>query len=1082
VQWLARISVKRPVFAAVLILTLCVAGIYSFFQLGIDQYPDIDVPTITVTTTLPGASPDEMDTTVTEEIEKQVNTVSSIDSISSVSSQGISVVTITFLLDKSTDVAFSDVQSKVNLALPNLPPNINQPTVQKLSTDSGAIVSFALSGKGQKIRDITEYADKTLRPQLESVPGVGQANIIGGQLRQMNVILNPDRLRAFNLSPIDVKNALQSQNVEVPGGSLENGDRRVSVRTMSRFNSAKELAQMVVAQQDGQPIFLWEVARVEDGAEEATSIARLDGQNTVEVDIQKQSGTNSIAVIQALKAKLAEVIKTLPKGYQVQVTRDQSVFILASVDTVEEHLMLGSVLAALVVLVFLWDWRSTIIAALAIPASIIATFALIYAKGFTLNTVTLLALTLAVGIVIDDAILVLENIVRFLKEKNQSPRKAALEATQEIGLAVLATTLSLVAIFLPIAFMSGILGRFLTSFGLTMAFAILISLLVAFTLTPMLSSRWLQGNDNSEKAEDEPGYVPPRSSVEHQNSTPTDAPHFADHSRKDPEQKEDKKGTYYKIETAYWHLLRWSLRHRWMVVTACIVLFISIVPLVLRVNKGFLPNDDQSQFIATVRAPEGTTLQATGNLLERMATDIRKFADVKFTVVTVGSDPETTANLGSILVQMKEIKDRKDDETQFTLMKRVREEIVPMYPKDLRVIVSSPSLIGGGAAQSDIQYIVSGPDIQMLGEISDKMMPQIKKLKGVTDADTSATNGDPELRVNLLRKQASDLGVSASDIATTAQIVVAGLHVTDYSQNGHRYDVNLRAAPRFRKDAADLSLFTAPSTKEGLKAVPLNQVADFSVDTAPATINRYARSRQVTFSVNIGKGESQSDVQDKISEMFAGLHLGSQYSGQFGGFSKEQGKAFASFGIALVLSFIFVYLILAAQFESWLHPITILFSLPLSVPFALISMIVMGVSINIFSMLGILVLFGVVKKNSILQVDHSNQLRARGLEREEAVLEASRDRLRPILMTTCAFVAGMLPLALSKGVGADTNHSAGDVIIGGQTLSLLLSLVATPVIYTLMDDLSTSIGRLKERLSHLLIRQPAARKTASDLK
>ena len=1066
-QWLAKISIKRPVFAAVLILTLCVAGIYSYFQLGIDQFPNVDIPTITVTTTLPGASPDEMDSTVTEEIEKQVNTISSIDSISSVSSEGTSVVTIQFLLNKSTDVAFSEVQSKVNLALPNLPTNINQPTVQKLSTDSGAVFSFALTADGENIRDITEYADKTLRPQIESVSGVGQATIIGGRLRQMNVTLNPERLLAYDLTAVAVRNALLAENVEVHGGSLESADDRVSVRTMGRFTSAMELGDMVVAEQNNQPIHLRDLGSVDDGAVEADTIATVNGKNTVVINVQKQSGSNTIAVISALKEKLADVAKTLPKGYSTQITRDQSVFIQASVDTVEEHLLLGSVLAAIVVLLFLWDWRSTVISSLAIPASIIATFALIYAMGFTLNTITLLALTLAVGIVIDDAILVLENIVRFMKEKNQSPRKAAAEATQEIGLAVLATTLSLVAIFLPIAFMSGILGRFLTSFGLTMAFAILISLLVAFTLTPMLCSRWLKGSADAEKAEDEDGYV--ASKTEAQQAAHSK---LQDRNYSDPPETAGKKGIYHKIETVYWHLVLWSLRHRWIVVVGCIALFFSIIPLGIRVNNGFLPNDDQSQFITTVRAPEGTSLQAKGRLLEEIATKIRELPDIRFTVVTIGSDAQSTKNKGDILVQMKEIKDRKSEETQFTMMQRVRSEIAAAYPKDIRITVASPSIIGGGAAQSDIQYIISGPDLEKLSELSDSMVAGIKKISGVTDVDTSATNGDPELRVHLLRKQAGDLGVSASDIATTTEIVVAGLHVSDFSEKGHRYDVNLRADPNYRKNAEGLALFTVPSTKSGSASVHLNQVSSFEKSTAPASINRFARSRQVTLSVNITKSASQSAVQTQIEALFRSLNLGPEYTGQPGGFSKEQAKAFGSFATALLLSFVFVYLILAAQFESWLHPITILFSLPLCVPFALISMIVMGVSVNIFSMLGILVLFGVVKKNSILQVDHANQLRAAGLNREEAVLEASRDRLRPILMTTCAFVAGMLPLAFSKGVGADTNHSAGDVVIGGQTLSLLLTLVATPVLYTLMDDLSLTITRAKQKLATLFSKKP----------
>ncbi len=1056
-QWLARISIKRPVFAAVLILTLCVSGLYAYFGLSIDQFPNVDSPTITVTTNLPGASAEEMDTTVTEEIEKKVNTISAIDSISSTSSEGISIVTISFLMTKTADVAFSEVQAKINLALPNLPENVKQPTVQKMGADAASVVSFALSAPGVDIRTLSEYADKTLRPQLESVSGVGEVSIVGGRLRQINVTLDPQRLRAYGLTAIAVRDGLQRQNVEVPGGSLETQERRISVKTMGRFSTAKEMESLVLTQKGGTPVYLRDVSKVEDSLEDARSIARLNGQSTVLLQIKKQSGSNAIAVIESVKERLADITKTVPSGYRVQITSDQSTFINASVDTVKEHLVLGSFLAAVIVLVFLWDWRSTIISALAIPSSIIATFLLISVAGFTLNTITLLALTLAVGIVIDDAILVLENIVRFVNEKNMSPRRAAREATQEIGLAVLATTLSLVAIFIPVAFMSGILGRFLASFGLTMSFAIMVSLLVAFTLTPMLCSRWLRGKRGALLSEDEEGYDPSLESVPSGGANDC-------HISSEPSPTDDKKGLYHRIEAFYWRVLRWSLHHRWVVVLACIAVFISIVPLMAMVNKGFLPDDDQSQFVVSARTVEGTSLQATGDQLERIATQIRALPDVRFTVVTVGSGSDGSVNSGDILVQMNEIKDRKSRATQFTLMQRVRDEIVPRYPKNVRITVSSTSAIGGGAAQAAVQYIVSGPNLDKLREISDAMVAKIAKIPGVSDVDTSATFGNPELRLELRRSEAADLGVSASDIANTAQIVVAGVTASNFTENGHRYDVNLRAEPQYRQSGADLSLFAVPSSKGGVKTVDLSQIASFKDGTAPASISRFARSRQITLKVNIAKSASQQTVQNEVDKVFKSLQAGPEYIGQFGGFSKEQGKAFASFGTALVLSFVFVYLILAAQFESWLHPITILMSLPLCVPFALISMILTGVSINIFSMLGILVLFGIVKKNSILQVDHANGLRAKGIGREQAVLEASRDRLRPILMTTCAFVAGMLPLAFTQGVGADTNHSAGDVIIGGQTLSLALTLIATPVVYTLMDDFSAFLTRVKNRV------------------
>jgi hydrophobic/amphiphilic exporter-1 (mainly G- bacteria), HAE1 family len=1124
-QWLAKISVQRPVFAAVIILALCVTGIYSFFQLGLDQNPNVDIPTITVTTTLAGTSAEEMDTAVTEEIEKQVNTISGIDNISSVSSEGISTVTIAFLLNKSSDIAFTEVQAKVNLAIPNLPTGIDQPSIQKFSTDSTPIINFTLTAPGETIRNLSEYADKTLRPQLESLNGVGEASIVGGRLRQINVTLDPNRLRAYDLNPVAVRTAISTQNVDLPSGAMEHGATRVSVRTEGRFSSVAALQSMVVAQHDGQSVFLRDVADVEDSQKEAETVARLNGKQSVLVQIKKQNGANTIQVINDVKERLAELTPRLPSGYKIQITSDNSIFIEASVHTVEEHLMLGSLLAVLVVLFFLRDWRSTLISALAIPSSIIATFTFMWAMGFTLNTITLLAFTLCVGIVIDDAILVLENIYRFMTEKNMSPKQAAVEATNEIGLAVLATTLSLIAIFLPVGFMSGILGRFMSSFGLTMAFAIFISLIVAFTLTPMLSSRWLSNpNEGKDRADKDQRKDQTKDQGTPEASATGEAQHTGDataptqngdgkpqagntttptqngdgkpqagsdttaptqdengkpqartqivHGEEEPAAEADKKGLYHVIETVYWRILRWSLHHRWVIVALCILVLLSSVPLLMKVNKEFIPSDDQSEFLVSVRTPEGFSLTATGDLLQQIATDIRKLPDIKYTVVTVGSDAQKTVNKGDITVRMQEIADRKGKDNEFQMMERVRREILPRYPKDLRVSVTAASPFGSGPMPS-ITYIISGPEMNVLNAASTKLVAKIKQIPGVSDVDSTATSGNPELQLKIKRREAADLGISANDLATTEQIAIAGLKVSNYSEGGRLYDINLRAKPEYREGRQDLSLFTVPSTNSGLAVVPFDQLVTYTDTTASTSINRYQRQRQITFSVNIATGASQQTIQTEIDKAYHDLNLGPQYQGQFGSFSKELGKSFVSFATVLVLAFTFIYLILSAQFESWIHPFTILVSLPLSIPFALFSLLLTGTSLNLYSMLGILVLFGVVKKNSILQVDHANQLREQGMARDEAVLHSSRDRLRPILMTTIAFVAGMLPLAFANGVGATTNRSAGDIIIGGQTLSLALTLVATPVIYTLMDDLTLAIARTKTRVSNLLQRHPA---------
>ena len=1089
-QNLAKICVQRPVFATVLILAFVVVGLFAIPRLPLDRFPTIDFPSVTITTTLPGATPEEIDTDVTDQIEKQVGSVSGIDTITSSSSDGISVVQIGFVLEKNGDIAAQDVRSKIDLAIPNLPENTDRPIVQKFGGDAAPILSFVLSGDAT-IRDLTEYADKKLRPQLEAINGVGEVRILGGRKRQINVLLDPYKMRGLGVTVVDVRNAITSGNQQVPGGALDAGDRRVSVRTQGRVTSIPEMRQIVVRNEGGRSIRVGDVALVEDGEEDSTSAANANGKRSVVMQVRKQSGANSTGVIDLVKERLAELKPQFPATYGFEITVDSSRFAKAAVAAVEEHLILGSILAALVVLVFLWNWRSTLIAAIAIPASIISTFALMWAQGFTLNIITALALTLAVGIVIDDAIIVLENIYKFLDEKQMSPRQAAIEGTKEIGLAVLATTLSLVAVFLPVAFMTGIVGRFLNSFGLTMAFAIGISLLVAFTLTPMLSSRWLKAPKETMKAiargDGFKGNVLPEreNGTAYQNSDATNngasvngtngtAKNGASTKKSDTHNKDKKEGGSFltPVENGYAAILRWSLRHRWVVVLVTIGVFLSTIPLIGVVGKNFLPDEDESQFIVSVRATEDRSLQYTESLLNQMAEDLRKLPEVRETIVTVGQDQQQTQNKGEVLVLMNEMEDRKTKTTQFDLMDRARKEILPKYPRDLRTLVSPPNAFGSGA-QAGLNFIINGPDLDVLSKSARKIVDELKKIDGIADADTSLIIGKPEIGVYVDRARAGDLGVSVGDVASTMRIITAGQDISSYTEGGQRYDVNLRALPQYRDQQANIALFSVPTTKSQggnqpagqptVRAIPLTQVAKFRNGNAPSVVERYSRTRSVSVSANLLPGVSEGNIQTKILDLLKAQNLGAQYSGQFTGRSRELGKTFSAFGAAFLLSIIFMYLILAAQFESWVHPITILLALPLTVPFALISLIITGNSLNIYSMLGLLVLFGIVKKNSILQVDHANQLLERGLPKEDAIVQASRDRLRPILMTTIAFVAGMMPLALSNGVGAGTNRAASGIIIGGQTLSLALTLIATPVFYSLFDDLTRNSNKLRRR-------------------
>jgi HAE1 family hydrophobic/amphiphilic exporter-1 len=1015
-QWLASLCVKRPVFATVLILSLTVIGAYSFTKLGVDRFPKIDIPTIVVTTVQPGAAPEQIETEVTDKIEQGVNTISGIDELRSVSSEGISQVAIGFLLDKDADVAAQEVRDKVNGVLPLLPKTIQQPRVDRFDPDAAPVLSLALSAS-KPVRDITEFADKILRRQLESVNGVGQVLVLGGRKRQINVWLDADRLRAYNLTVNDVARALQTQNVETPGGRMDQGPQSVTLRTRGRIAAVSEFNDVVVREKEGHPVRVSEVARVEDGEADPDTTANVNGTGTVLLQVRRQSGTNTVEVVRAVKERLGDLKATLPAGYNVRVVRDTADFIEASIHNVEEHLIVGSILAALVVLLFLGNLRSTIISAIAIPTSIIATFGLVWYMGFTLNLMTMLALTLSVGIVIDDAIVVLENIYRFIEEKHENQFEAAVEATQEIGLAVLATTLSLVAIFVPVAFMGGIVGRFMKSFGLTMAFAIMVSLLVSFTLTPMLSARWLK----------------------------VDRGDMGGHSSKDSR-------LFRVVDTFYTRLLEWSMAHRWVVAGVAVLVLLSSVPLFMMVNKNFMPQDDQSEFEVNLRAPEGTSLESTEVITNRVANAIRqRLPEIDYTLVTVGGDPAKTRNLGNIYIRLTPIEARTLD--QFAVMNIVRKEVLPPFSKDLRTSVQPVATIGGsGSAAADVQFVISGPDLTKLETISRQLVTRVKSIRGVVDPDTSMNVGKPELSVQVDRPKAADLGVQIGDAAEALRLLVGGDQVTTYNEGGEQYEVHLRARAENRTTQAAVAALTVPSARLG--SVSLENVADFRPGTAPSDINRLSRQRQVTVFCNMLPTASQAEVQSAIMSEFNRLSPGSEYRGGFTGRSRELGRAAQNFVLAFVLSLVFMYLILAAQFESWLHPITILLSLPLTLPFALLSILIFRQSLNIFSALGLLVLFGVVKKNSILQIDHANQLKDTGLSTHDAIVRASRDRLRPILMTTFAFVAGMIPLIVSRGIGAGTNHAIGFVIFGGQSLALLLTLLVTPVAYSLFDDAS----------------------------
>lgn len=1025
---LYEICIKRPVFATMLVMSLVVLGLASYRELGVDVFPKVDLPTVTVTTTLEGASPEEIESQITKRIEEVVNTINGIDELRSTTIEGQSQVFATFLLEKNIDVAANEVREKVSTILSQLPAGTDSPVIEKFDPDAAPILSIVVSGK-RSAREITEISDKKLKRQLEVIKDIGAITLVGDRKREIKVFVDPDRLAAYNLSIVAVKEALKRQNVEVPGGRITWGPREEGLRTMGRLEKVSDFDSLIVADYKGSPVRLKDIARVEDGEEEPRTLSRLDGNNAVSLLIRKQSGTNTVEVVDKVKEKLNEIKATLPSDIRIEIVKDQSKFIKKSVSQVEEHLILGSILASLIILLFIRNLRTAFIAALAIPTSIIATFTLLRFMGFTLNNMTLLALSVCTGIVVDDAIIVLENIFRHMEEEGRGPIEAAIYGTKEIALAVMATTLSLVVIFLPVAFMSGLVGRFWKSFGLTATFAIMISLLVSFTLTPMLSSRMLKLKKGGKVA---------RSSW-----------------------------AYSRMEGAYLGLLSWCLRHRLIVTIAAIAVLFSIVPLGKLAKSEFIVDDDMSEFEVTVETPPGSSLEKSEEIIKKIEADLRGIPEVERLFTTIGVRGQYLSNVtdASIYVGLKPLNERK--RSQRVLMQQAR-VMLRKYP-ELRTGVQIINLIsGGGFKSTPFNMVVRGPELSKLDEYAEKIIKKFKSIPGFVDTDTGQALKHPEVQVHIDRKKASDLGVKVDAIASSLRTMVGGEKVTLFREGDDQYNVRLRLLPGFRKDAPTITQLTVPDNEGRL--VRLDNLASLTPGMSPGQIDRYAQERQITVVSNLfGKplGEAIADAGRVVKE----LNLPAQYSTTFLGRGKLMQEAFLNFLIAFVLSLIFIYMVLAAQFESFVYPISIMVSIFLSLPFGILSLILAGNTLNIYSVMGMFVLIGVVKKNAILQVDYTNTLRGRGMDRFEAQMLANKVRLRPILMTTFAIIAGMLPVTFGKGDGSASRASMAIVIVGGQALCLLVTLLVIPVAYSLLDDLG---GAFKRALAFVRLKKTEA--------
>ncbi|HEV8573819.1 MAG TPA: efflux RND transporter permease subunit, partial [Dehalococcoidia bacterium] len=856
--------------------------------------------------------------------------------------------------------------------------------------------------------------------------------------RAINVWVDADRLAAYQIPITTVRSALASQNADVPGGNVTAGTREQTLRTMGRFTDPKAFNDLVVATINGTPIRISDIGYSEDGTKEQRSIARLNGTPAVTLEVRRQSGANTIDVIESAKANLAKVTNQLPGDIKLEIIRDQSRYIYAALHEINLHLVLGSILACLVVLAFMRNWRSTIIAGVAIPASVVSTFGMMWALDFTLNSVTMLALVLMVGIVIDDAIVVLENIFRFVEEKKKNPFEAAREATAEIGLAVLATTLSLVIIFIPVSFMSSISGRFLYQFGITAAVAVMVSLLVSFTLTPMMSARLLKAEGASNE-------------------------HSAAKSRT---------GFYALLDRGYVGSLAFAMRYRFIVLILAIGVMATSIPLYRVVKQDYIPTDvDEAEFDINVNAPEGTSLKSMNEAMLAIEADLQSTPGVRLVLANAGGGFLGGVGQGNAYVRIAPHEERTfsigrlwretlkgtpgaafhGNYSQTDVMKEVRNRL-RKYTGLRSSVRNAPSFnLGGG--NFAIDFVFRGPDLNTLSQYAEKLREKTKEIGGIVDADTTLRLDKPELRVEIDRARAATLGVDARDIASALRIMVGGdqevSRFRDESVNDD-YDVQLRLVEGDRNSPESISRLFVPSKRGGL--VRLDNLVKITPAKTASRIDRLDRQRQVSLRASPAPGFALADRLEALKAAAAEMNLQPGYTTSVSGRGRELERTFNEFLWAFLLSVIFMYMILASQFESVIHPLTILLSLPLSVPFAMLSLWYTGNTLNLYSALGILVLFGVVKKNAILQIDHMNNLRTHGMDRLAAIMQGNRDRLRPILMTTLALVAGMLPLWVGTGPGAEERRAIAVVVIGGQMLSLLLTLLVTPVAYSLFED------------------------------
>jgi hydrophobic/amphiphilic exporter-1 (mainly G- bacteria), HAE1 family len=1041
-MFLSDVSIKRPVFATMMMVALVVLGIVSYRRLAIDEYPDVTYPTISVQTSYPGASPEVMMRQVSKPLEEALNTVQGIKEINSSSYEGGSQVRLSFNLGVDIGVAQQDVQAKVARIRRSLPPNIEDPIIQHFDPNDSPIMSLALQSSERPLREITDLADQVVTPRLEAIPGVGGVNIVGGNRRQIKAQLDPVAMHAYNVSPVQVMQALQRENQEVPAGRVQGANIEQLVRITGRIIDPKAFADIAVSVRNGVPIRLGDVGTVIDGSEERRSAAEIDGNPSVTVDVLKIAESNTVAVADSVRVAVHDLERVLPQDVKVTVRRDDSERIRESLADVQNSIVLGALLTIAIIYLFLNSWRSTVITGLTLPVSIISAFFVMWLFGFTVNTMTLLALSLAIGLLIDDAIVVRENIVRHV-EMGKDHYRAAKEGTDEIGLAVAATSLAVVAVFFPVAFMGGMIGKIFFQFGVTVAFAVLVSLFVSFTLDPMLSSVWPD-------PEGEQGLDP----EQRKKANPIRRVAFAFND------------WFERVADRYPKWLGWALGHRLIVSAIALVSVVTAFLLVPKLGFTWMPDADQGELNVNFRTAPGSTLQYTLGKGREMVAFLKKQPEVDYTYLSIGGGFRGTPNNGSIFVKLLPRSQRK--RSVFDLQSDLRIQLRRIPGAQASVRPNQSSIFGGRG--SPIQINVQGPEVSRLKLAAARVLEAVKAVPGVAEP-TSSDEGDiPELDVRVDRQEAWRAGLGITSIGNTLAPLFSGQRATRWEDHqGFEHDVIVVYPESLRTSAADVAQIVVPSSSIDPRSgqppmIPLSQVAEVEAGVGPQQINRRNLEQQVSISANVLPGYATGDVANDVRREIDKVGLPPGYHFVFGGDVQNLEETKGYVLEAMLLAVVFIYLILASLFGSFLQPLAIMLALPLSFIGVTVALLVTRDNINVMTMIGIIMLMGLVTKNGILLVDFANQQREGGSSRTESLLTAGRIRLRPIIMTTVAMIFGMIPLALALGAGAEQRAPMARAVIGGLITSTLLTLFVVPVVYTMLDDVAALVTRRK--LSH----------------